>query len=150
MQQRIIEIRKDSSLESRLSKEIELDTDDEESCVNFFQTNEPVLSTILTLNQGQLEELIEILSSHLSESIENLESSDLSWITKWIYSLLACLRSPLDPEVHSCLRMIAKSCIQVTEHLKTLPNSTSDSFLSWNLIIVVISLNFKQFDLLSL
>jgi gem associated protein 2 len=153
MQQRIVEIRKDSSFESRLSKEIQLDTDEEEICITFFQQNEPVLSTILTFNQGQLEELIEILSSHFSENISSLEPEtieSLSWITKWIYALLACLRSPLDPEVHSCLRMIAKSCIQVTEYLKTLPDTTGDSFLSWNLIIVVISLNFKQFDLLSL
>jgi gem associated protein 2 len=100
-----------------------------------------------------LEELIEVLSSHLSEIVSALEPetiSSLAWITKWIYALLACLRTPLDPEVHSCLRMIAKSCIQITEHLKAIPNTNSDAFLSWNLIIVVISLNFKQFDLLSL
>lgn len=150
MQQRIVEIRKDSSLESRLSKEIQLDTENEESCISFFQHNEPVLSLILNFNQGQLEELIEILSSHLSEKIQTETAANLSWMTKWIYALLACLRSPLDPEVHNCLRMIAKSCIQVTDTLKTLPDTSGDSFLAWNLIVVVISLNFKQFDLLSL
>lgn len=153
MQNKIVEIRRDPTFESRLSKEIEIDSEDEESCLEFFKQNEPVLSTVLIFNQGVLEELIEILSSHLEESISTLEPEtafNLAWITKWIYALLACLRSPLDPAVHSCIRKIAKSCIQITEHLKTLPKATSEAFLAWNLITVVISLNFKQFDLLSL
>lgn len=148
-----MEIRKDSSHESRLSTNIQIDSEDEESCLNFFKDNEPVLSTILVFNQRTLEELIEILSSYLSENILDLELktvSSITWTTKWIYALLACLRSPLDPEVHSCLRMIAKSCIQVKNCLKTLPTIASDAFLSWNLIVVIIGLNFKQFDLLSL
>ena len=152
MQNKIVEIRKDPTIETRLS-EIDIDSEDEESCLVFFKQNEPVLSIVLIFNQGVLEELIEILSSHLEENISTLEAEtvpSLAWTTKWIYALLACLRSPLDPAVHSCIRTIAKSCIRIIEHLKTLPKTTSEAFLAWNLIVVVIGLNFKQFDLLSL
>lgn len=154
MQQRIIELRKVPGLESRLANSYKFDTSEDDDCINFCKDNDPVLSVILTLNQGQLEELIEILSGHLSDTITAPEFpqqiSSLDWITKWVYALLACLRSPLDPEVHSCLRMIAKSCIQVTDNLKSLPDSNEDSFLPWNLIIVIIAISFHQYDLLNL
>lgn len=126
MQQRISEIRKDPTISSRLEKEKFIDTSDEKACISFCESHEPVLSVILVLQQGELEELIEILSKHLSKIAKNPE--DCHWITKWIYASLACLRSPLDPEVHNCLRMIAKSCIQITSRLKTLPEAHSDSF----------------------
>lgn len=154
MQQRIIEIRKDPTVNRRLSQSQELDLNDEEACINFCKSNDPMLSTILILNQGQLEELIEILSNSLNDSIEasefQPETTRLEWITKWIYALLACLRSPLDPEVHNCLRMIAKSCISVTTRLAALPGESNELILPWNLLIVVIAINFQQFDLLSL
>lgn len=147
-------MRKDPAVEERLSKLDHLNTSHERRCIAFCQQHEPVLSVILALNQGQLEELIEIFSDFLSENIATLEFhqqiSSFNWATKWIYASLACLRTPLDPEVHNCLRMIAKSCVQVTNHLKTLPHTSSDSFLPWHLITVVIAINFHQFDLLSL
>lgn len=137
-----------------MSASSELDTHDEETCVLFCQQHEPVLSNVLSLNQCQLEQLIEILAEHLSDAIETPEFheqiSNFDWMTKWLYALFACLRLPLDPEVHSCLRTIAKSCIVVIDHLKSLPNAPSDSFLQWNLIVVIIAISFKQFDLLSL
>lgn len=155
MQLRVGEMRLDPSLKNRLTEceELTMITSDDKSCIAFCQNNDPTLSRILGLNQGQLEELIEVLSAELSSIIAaELPNSiaSLFWITKWIYALLACLRSPLDPEVHNCLRMIAKSCIQVTSHMKSISDRPSDLFLPWNLITVVIALNFQQFDLLSL
>lgn len=154
MQQHIVKLRKDPLINTRLTVNQELDIDDQDACINFCKSNDPRLSTILLLNQGQLEELIETLSITLSNSIEapefHLETNSLEWITKWIYALLACLRSPLDPEVHNILRMIAKSCITVTTRLSTIPDTANDLFLPWNLIIVIIAINFQQFDLLSL
>ncbi|CRL03075.1 CLUMA_CG016533, isoform A [Clunio marinus] len=156
VQQQIIELRKCPSLDERLNSHLDVDTTDENECIKFCQTSQPLLSTILLLNQKQLEELIECLSSYLADEILKTETelykklNDMIWITKWLYAGLACLRLPLDPEVHSCLRVIAKSCIQVTDYLKTFPDTSNDSFLPWNLITVVITLNFKQFDLLSL
>lgn len=154
MQQRIIDIRNDSSLEENFQEPEDLDTSDENSCVSFCEVNEPTLSIILTLNQGQLEELVENLSNHLLESTQlpefHEQTSKFLWTTKWIYALLACLRSPLDPEVHNNLRVIAKTCIQIRNFLKAQQETSCEPFLPWNLIIVVIALNFHQFDLLSL
>lgn len=154
IQNRIIEIRNDGKTNSRLTTSKAIEVDSSDSCLTFCQENDPKLSAILTLDQRQLEELIEILSSYLSDIVtapKHLSDfATFSWLTKWIYSALACLRLPLEPEVHNCIRMIAKSCVQVTNHLKTLPDISGDSFLHWNLIVVVIATNFSQFDLLSL
>lgn len=154
MQLRIAKLRNDPDLASRLSTTLELNTMNEKSTTEFCRTHEPVLSVLLTLNQGQVEELIDTLSSYLDDQTSNAEflenTANFDWITKWIYASLACLRSPLDPEVHNCLRMIAKSCIQVIVHLKTVIELSGDLFLPWNLIIVVIAICFRQFDLLRL
>jgi len=128
-------------------------------CINFCQKNEPILSIVLKLDQGKLETLTDTLSDYLIDSLETPESlqklaqTDTTWITKWIYAALACLQLPLDPEVHNCLRMIAKSSIQIRNHLKSIPCSSSESESSlfpWNLLIVIVARNFEQFDLLSL
>lgn len=154
MQHKIVELRSDLELPKRLSTTLELDTSSDRATIAFCEANEPILSVMLGLNQGQVEELIETLSDHLLEQISTAEflehTTDFDWITKWIYASLACLRTPLDPEVHNCLRMIAKSCVQVTSHLKSVEGSPGDSFLPWNLIVVVIAICFHQFDLLSL
>lgn len=131
-----------------------MDTNDEEACIQFCQQNEPVLTKVLSLDQSQLEELIEILADHFSEVIAcpefHLRISSYNWLTKWLYALFACLRFPLTPEMHSCLRTIAKSCMEVTDCLKSQTDATSDSLAQWQLIIVIIALSFKQFDLLNL
>jgi Survival motor neuron (SMN) interacting protein 1 (SIP1) len=154
MQQTIAKLRSDPDLSKRLSTTSELNTDSESSSISFCKAHEPVLSTILCLNQGEVEELIETLSTHLHEQISTAEfiehTTEFDWLTKWIYATLACLRTPLDPEVHNCLRMIAKSCIQVTSQLKSIAGSSGDSFLPWNLVVVVIAICFHQFDLLTL
>lgn len=152
---RIVEMRLDPSVKTRLVECEELSKiSNEKACIEFCRNNDPMLSKILSLGQGHLEELIELLMTELSTSISDSEFpkniTSLLWLTKWIYALLACLRSPLDPEVHNCLRLIAKSCIKVTRYFKAISEQSSDSFLPWNLITVVIALNFQQFDLLSL
>lgn len=150
IQQRIIKIRK---FPWARSEDVQLDLSDKISCVNFCKSNDPKLSTILTLDQGQLEELMEIFSSTLKEIIKDpgfqAELTKHDWITKWIYALLACLRTPLDPDVHNCLRMIAKSCITVTSRIAAHPVDSDHVFLPWNLIIIVIAINFQQFDILN-
>lgn len=152
IQNRISDIRKDEKTTRRLTTSQVIDVNDANTCLKFCQENDPKLSAILTLDQRQLEGLIDILSSHLNDICEKPLSDFTSfyWLTKWIYSSLACLRLPLEPEVHNCIRIIAKSCVQVTNQLKTIPDISGDSFLHWNLIVVVIATNFQQFDLLSL
>lgn len=144
-------MREDQNLETKLSDAF--DTSLEKSCIEFCIENEPTLSIMLALDQNQLEELLAHLSSYLCSIHESLEfnkaTNSFYWITKWIYATSACLRSPLDPDVHNCLRMIAKSCIQSIDCLKSTENSSADAFLPWYLIIVIIALYYKQFDLLS-
>ena len=154
MQQKIIKLRQHPSISRRLSDTIELDLTDEKTCLSFCKNNDPTLSKILKLNESQLEELIEILSNNLNDSIKSLdlerETKNLEWITRWIYCLLACLLLPLEPDVHNSLRMIARSCITIISRLTSIANTSEDLLLPWKLIIVVIAINFQQFDLLSL
>lgn len=150
--QQIVKMREDENLSKNLSETF--DTSSEKECIEFCNDNEPKLSVMLTLDQNELEELLYNLSSHLGTQVESPEFSksikSYHWLTKWIYATSACLRSPLDPDVHNCLRMIAKSCIQSIDCLKLLEGTVEDDFLPWYLIIAIIALYFKQFDLLSL
>jgi hypothetical protein len=115
------------------------------------------MSVLLAMNQGHYQQLLEALANFLSEKVddaeflENVKNSTISWLTKWIYSVLACLSSVLDPEVHHSLRVIAKACIQINDYLKSLPEPPEIlTFLPFNLLTVIIAKNFHQFDLLSL
>jgi survival of motor neuron protein-interacting protein 1 len=99
---------------------------------------------MLALDQGDIQELIENLSNFLADHTESLENE---WITKWIYSTLACLTIPLFPEVHSSIRTIAKSCIQIIENL--ISSNENADILPYNLLITIIVKVFHQFDLLS-
>lgn len=149
--------RTDPSLADEIVQEYPFDPNEDEEILKYCQENDPLMSVLLAMNQGHYQQLLETFANFLSENtedaefLENVKHSRISWITKWIYSVLACLSSVLDPEVHHSLRVIAKACIQVTDFLKTLPESPDFlTFLPFNLIIVVIAKNFHQFDLLSL
>lgn len=162
LQTRIVQMRSDPALSEKIVQQLPIDPcnedEEEENVIKYCETNEPLLSVLLAMNQGHLEQLIEILTNYLTENAENpnfLEaiqrSSDSSWVCMWIFSTLACLATPLVPEVHNTLRLIAKACILVTNHLKSLtdtPNSLI--FLPYNLLLVVIARNFHQFDLMNL
>jgi hypothetical protein len=125
-----------------------VDLNDADDCISYCKENEPKLSFMLALDQGRLENLIEQLANYLSENLES--TTDFSWMTKWIYSSLACLHIPLDPEAHNSIRVIAKSCIQLMDdNSSETPAKTSD-YLPYKLLITIIANNFQQFDLLSL
>lgn len=139
----------DSRLDDNILVAVPFDVNCIEACVSYCKENEPKLSFMFALNQRELENLIEHLSNYFVENVDNKEFMDeCSWITKWIYSSLACLRIPLDPEVHNSLRMIAKSCIQLIESSSN--DDNANLFLPYNLLVTVIANNFHQFDLLSL
>lgn len=144
-------------LSEKVVYEYPFDPSEEEETLKYCEENEPLLCVLLSMNQGSYQDILEHLSNYLSlkvqddEFLENVKLSKSSWITKWIYSLLACLSSVLDPEVHHSLRVIAKSCKIIVDHLKTLPEPPDFlTFLPFNLLIVIIAKNFHQFDLLSL
>lgn len=150
-------MRLDPSISDRIVTELPFDTSDEKECLKYCEENEPILSVLLAMNQGNYEQLTENLANYLSEKVESEEflekarQSTISWITKWIYSVLACHCSLLDPEVHNSLRVIAKANVKITHFLKALPEPTDFlKLLPYNLLIVIIAKNFQQFDLLSL
>jgi hypothetical protein len=161
LQAKIVQMKNDPKLNEKIVQELPLDPcneEEEENVLKYCEANEPLLSVLLAMNQGHLEQLMEILTNYLTENVENpsfLEAlpilSNLSWVCKWIFSILTCLATPLDPEVHNTLRVIAKACIQVTNHLKSLTDTPDYLiFLPYNLLLVVIAKNFHQFDLMSL
>lgn len=67
-------MRNDPSLAERLSEKFDFDTDDDRSRIGFCQNHQPLLSVMLHLNQGKLEQLIEVLSNHFTNKIETIES----------------------------------------------------------------------------
>lgn len=101
LQERIVELKKDPALTEKVVGELPVDTSDEEECLKYCEENEPVLSVLLAMNQGHLEQLSEVLATYLAENadetefLEKVKQSNAAWITKWIYSTLACLCTPL-------------------------------------------------------
>lgn len=154
MQKKIVHFRSDPKFEDKIAEET-FNIEEYEECLQYCQNNEPLLSILLKIGQRELEVLIENLSHHLTEQTETPEfltqisdNDPNHWISKWIYSSLACLKIPLDPEMHSCLRVIAKSSILIRDHFKSNPSTNTNRVLPWNLLITIIARNFRQFDLL--
>lgn len=147
---------------------------DAEKCIAFCKINEPKLSFCLALSQvieifthghfqcyniffyqNKLEDLLEALLDHFQLWIDGDPGFEqplpnIHWMTKWIYATLCCLHFPLEPNLVNALRSIARICIRLRNSLKSKAESTSESILPFNLIICLIALNFRQFDLLSL
>ncbi|KAG5677306.1 hypothetical protein PVAND_007075 [Polypedilum vanderplanki] len=144
LQSKINKIRENADYERNILEILPVDLSDANECISYCKENDPKLSFMLALDQGRLENLIEQLATYLAENIEN--NTDNCWITKWIYSSLACLHLPLDPEMHSSIRVIAKACIQLLDNQK----NENKNDLPYKLLITIIANNFHQFDLLSL
>ncbi|XP_062549949.1 protein Gemin2 [Armigeres subalbatus] len=111
--------------------------------------NQPFVRILLSIPQRNLEVLLEYLNEWLQEERSEEVSVEeriyrKDWITQWVYAILACIITPLEPYVHSVLRDIAKMCIAMRndlgaeDELKVLP---------LNLLICIISKNFNQLDL---
>lgn len=145
IQKKIIALRNNPKFQEivEASHEFEITTD-------YCKTNEPKLSTVINLNQGYVEVLIEELMTNFTENIQDLnlqKFKEILWIPKWFYALFACLRLPLDPDVISNLRVIAKNCHNIINFLKLNQENPHDDLLPFNLIIGIVRQNFKQFDL---
>jgi len=119
--------------------------------VEYCRAKEPTLSTVISLHQGYIETLIEELLTHFNKHLNNLTAQridqQISWIPKWFYALFACLHLPLDPDIVSNLRVTAKCCQRVIDFLKTQSTEAKEDCQPYNLIIGIVRLNFKQFDL---
>lgn len=117
--------------------------DDSDLWLQYCQHNKPLLSTMFCVTQRTLELLIEYQSQWLSDDLSLLRQN-LSWLSPWIYSSLACLHLPLEPNMHSILRDIAKTCIRLRNNMS---NDDFDTVLPLNLLISIVSHNFNQLDL---
>lgn len=143
--QRINELRENPKFhDKQIPPEVEID-------VEYCRVNEPKLSTVISLHQGYIETLIEELLTHFEANLQDLSSSsidrEISWIPKWFYALFACLHLPLDPDIVSNLRVTAKHCQRVINFLKEQSTDVKEQCQPYNLIIGIVRLNFKQFDL---
>lgn len=120
--------------------------DDEDSLAwyNYCEANSPLLSTMFQIQQRTLEKLIEHQSNWLTEDLTVYKEKS-EWITSWIYSALACLHLPLEPNMHSILREIAKTCIRLRNQMD---GDSENSVTPLNLIICIVARNFNQLDLL--
>lgn len=129
--------------------------------LEFCRQHQPKLSITLRLGQRLLEQLLQMLSEWLSDdNLADLGTAssataaepivnqcDLNaneqWLGSWLYAVLSCLQTPLEPDVHSTLRDIARACIRlrnniaIEEHEKAIP---------YNLFIFLIAKYFGQLD----
>lgn len=99
---------------------------------------------MMQIDQRMLEVLLEYELKWFGDATKN--GSDLvveSWLGTWIYSTLSCLHLPLEPDTHSMLRQVAKSCVSARNQL------TIDDVVKatpFNLLICIISNCFDQRD----
>lgn len=98
---------------------------------------------------GTVDEMVvEPSLSSLSDATAISLPLDLSgkdeWLGAWLYSTLACLRLPLEPDVHSALRDIARTCIRLRNKLG---DQDVTQAVPYNLFICIIGKVFDQFDL---
>lgn len=137
---------------------------DEMAWLKFCQQTQPLLSVILRFNQRTLEQLLIMLSDwikgeQINESCIAVASTSASnslpkvldlacsdqWLGDWLYAILACLHLPLEPDVHSTLRDIARSCVLYRSHLAS---HEFEKAIPFNLFIYLIGKIFDQLDLL--
>lgn len=117
--------------------------DDENSWLEYCQNNEPLLTTMFRIPQRTLEIIVEFQAKWLNNDLA-MYTENKRWLSPWIYSSLACLHLPLEPNMHSILRDIAKTCIRLRNNMCT---TDLDSVLPLNLLICIVSHNFNQLDL---
>lgn len=65
----------------------------------------PTLNTVLCLNQPTVEQVLEYLVEYVED-----KGRIGHRLGQWIYSLLAVLELPLNPDTCSCLRSLARAC----------------------------------------
>lgn len=116
----------------------------EEFWLEYCQNKEPLLENVLHVHQRDLEQVIEYQSNWLVDDID-WYLTNKHWFGQWVYSLLACLRLPCEPNLLNSLRKIVKTCIRLRNKLSS--DKTIDSATPLNLLICIVSRNFYQSDL---
>ncbi|OXU29831.1 hypothetical protein TSAR_000424 [Trichomalopsis sarcophagae] len=100
---------------------------------------EPTLTVILSMNQPTIEQVLEYLVEYLEEQI-----SIQPPLGRWLYALLSALELPLNPDMCSCLRSLARTCSKMRSQLAS---SCANDAISLNLFICLVARYFRQLDL---
>lgn len=136
-------LRNDKNIESKVTRNYPDDDVDDDGWKEFCQQTKPLTSVMLGIHQRTLEKLLEHQSNWLVDDLKWFQDN-LEWIFPWIYSSLACLRLPLEPNVHNSLRQMTKICILLRNKFTC---NDVNIVLPLNLIICIVSQNFNQLDL---
>uniref|UniRef100_A0A1B0CKU3 Gem-associated protein 2 n=1 Tax=Lutzomyia longipalpis TaxID=7200 RepID=A0A1B0CKU3_LUTLO len=110
----------------------------------FCSSNQPQLKFMIQISQAQLEDLLHHFVQWRHEGKAELSGP---WLMQWIYASLACLHQPLEPNIHYCLRQVARICIEARNCLES---DCITEATPLNLIISIIAKIFGQGDLLQL
>lgn len=93
------------------------DADDQTDWINFClgsadqDPHVPTLDIIFLMNQPLVEQVLEYL-------IEEVDTKGLSSeLGRWIYALLSVLEIPLNPDICSSLRTLARACSRARANL---------------------------------
>ncbi|KAK0080728.1 hypothetical protein PV325_013455 [Microctonus aethiopoides] len=104
----------------------------------------PTLDIILSMKPPLIEQVLE----YFVEEVEKKMSVDIE-LGQWLYSLLSVVELPLDPDICSCLRALARACSKIRANL-TISSSISDddrAIATLNLFICLVARYFRQLDL---
>ncbi|XP_033223432.1 gem-associated protein 2 isoform X2 [Belonocnema kinseyi] len=99
----------------------------------------PTLDVILALNQPTIENVLEYLVNFIEE--QGIIQFALG---RWIYVLLVALELPLNPDMCSCLRSLARACSVIRANVI---NPDEYRVASLNLFICLVARYFRQLDL---
>lgn len=140
MQSKVNELRE--TIQNHITED-ECPANDEVDWWRYCKAKEPLLGSIIKAGQRTLEKLLEFQSKWLLEDLDWYMENHL-WICPWIYCALVCLSIPLEADVVSSMRKITKTCYVLRKQMK--PEQT-DIVTPLNLIIRIVSINFRQHDL---
>lgn len=118
--------------------------DCENEIIVWILTKAPLLQNMLHIKQRDLEQAIEYQSSWLIDDID-WYLTNKTWFSQWVYSSLACLCLPCEPNLLNSLRKISKTCHRLRSKLSG--KNAIDGAMPLNLFICIVSRNFDQFDL---
>lgn len=115
--------------------------------LDYCQQKEPLLQNMLHIHQRDLEQFIEYQSNWLIDDMD-WYLGNKHWFPQWVYSSLACLRLPCEPNLLNSLRKIAKTCHRLRNKFNFNELTDIDNVTPLSLIICIVTRNFDQSDLI--
>lgn len=122
-------------------------TDDEDGWYDFclgstakgYEARNPTLDIVFSMKQPTIERVLEHLV-HLIEAQRKIEPE----LGQWVYALLVVLELPLNPDMCSCLRSLARTCSVIRADTSTIEMHNVGTL---NLFICLVARYFHQLDL---